>query len=151
MSVTRSQVTAKAREYIGTPFQHQGRLKGRALDCVGLPLCVLDELGIIDTTGVPFKKTDNANYSSQPQDEFVHQEAIRRMISIPFEELQDGDMVTLRVPSIPCHVAIICTTCGVRGMIHAYTGNGKCVEHVMDKKWRRRIAGCFRFPGVIDG
>lgn len=145
---TKEQIVGKAREYVGTPFRHQGRIKGLGLDCVGLPLCVGEDLGLKDKDGKPFLKTDNANYSDQPQDQFVHQEAVRRMIAIPSSELRDGDMVTLKVPSIPCHVAIISTVCGVRGMIHAYAPSKKCVEHVMDKKWERRIEGCFRFPGV---
>jgi len=151
MPVTGSQVAAKAREFVGTPFQHQGRRKGRALDCVGLPLCVGEELGLLDRNKVPFKGSDNQNYSSQPLDAFVHDEAKRRLAEKPVEQMQDGDVVILRIPTVPCHAAIACTTNGVRGMIHAYSGNGKCVEHVMDDKWRKRIAGVFSYPGVTNG
>src|SRR5712691_11824640 len=95
---TKEQVVAKAREYIESPFQHQGRLKGFACDCVGLPLMIAEELGLVDKHGVPIKGSDNANYSSQPLDRFVHEEAQRRMIEKPIDQMKDGDLVTLRVP-----------------------------------------------------
>jgi len=145
---TKKDIESKAREYVGTRFQHQGRLKGRAMDCVGLPLCVADDLGLVDKLGVPFKKHDNANYSAQPLDRFVHEEAQRRMIEKPIDQMQPGDLVTIRLPDVPCHVAIISTVNGTIGMIHAYATIGKVVEHIMDVKWRRRIEGCFAFPGV---
>ena len=156
--ITRKQVVEKAREYLETPFQHQGRLKGRACDCVGIPLQVADELGIVDRNGVPMKSSDNANYSSQPLNRFIHEECQRRLIEKPVSEMQDGDVLTLRVPSrmenikvtAPCHVAIVTTVMGVRGMLHAYAGNRKVVEHVMDAKWQRRIEGCFSFPNIED-
>src|SRR5665213_423152 len=146
--VTRKQIVDKAREYLGTPYLHQGRLKGIAMDCVGLPLMVAEELGLKDTLGNPFKGSDNANYSAQPLDQAVQDEAIRRMIRKPIEDLTDGDVITLRVPTIPCHVAIVSTVNGVTGIIHAYRPNGKVVEHIMDAKWKKRIAAAFEFPGV---
>lgn len=146
--VMRSTVVAKAREYIGTRYQHQGRIKGKALDCVGLPLCVAEELGIKDKNDVPLVSKDNLRYSHQPQDQMVQQECERRLIKKSIDEMQDGDVVTLRVPTIPCHVAIVAKVDGVWHMIHAYRTNEKVVEHIMDEKWMRRIESVFNFPGV---
>jgi hypothetical protein len=145
---SRAEIVAKAREYIGSKFQHQGRLKGHALDCVGLPLGVADELGVVDRGGVRMKRTDNANYSSQPLDGFVHAECQRRLIEKPICDMKDGDLVTLRNPIVPCHTAFVSSIRGERYMIHA---NGeRCVEHIMNMKWRRRIAGCFTLPGTTE-
>jgi NlpC/P60 family putative phage cell wall peptidase len=146
--VTKKQIVDTARTYVGTPYLHQGRLKGMAMDCVGLPLMVAQELGLKDTLGVPFLGSDNANYSSQPLDQAVQDEAIRRMVRKPVEALTDGDVITLRVPTIPCHVAIVSTVNGTLGMIHAYAPSGKVVEHIMDAKWKKRISAAFTFPGV---
>ena len=44
----RSRIVATAREYLLTPFHHQGRKKGVGIDCVGLIACVGHELGILD-------------------------------------------------------------------------------------------------------
>jgi NlpC/P60 family putative phage cell wall peptidase len=147
---TREQIQETAREYLGTPFQHQGRIKGHACDCVGLPLMVGDELHLVDKNGKPFKAMDNANYSSQPLDRFVHEEAQRRLIEKPIDQMQPGDMITLRVPSVPCHVAIVTSLQGGLGMIHAYVVSDKVVEHVLDRKWLKRIEGCFEFPGTEE-
>ncbi len=32
--------------------------------------------------------------------------------------------------------------------VAAYAGSGKVVEHVLDAKWLKRIAGVFALPGV---
>lgn len=146
--VTRNQIIQTAREYVGTPFEHQGRLKGYACDCVGLLLMVADDLGLVDVDGLPLRRYDYMNYHEQPLDAFVHEECKRRLIVKPISEMQDGDTLTLRTPSVPCHVAFVSTWGGMRCMVHAYAGIGKVVENVIDKAWYRRIEGCFGIPGV---
>lgn len=158
MPVTQAQVVAKAREFISTLFAHQGRIKGRACDCVGLILMSADELHLKDTSGVLIHGSDNANYSAQPMSDFVHEECQRRMVEKPVSEMADGDVLTMRVPArdenIPtaaaCHAAICSSVNGVRYIVHAYAPNGKVVENILDAKWRRRIAGCFRFAEVLS-
>jgi len=36
MTLTRSQIVAKTRDWIGAPYQHQASLKGVGCDCLGL-------------------------------------------------------------------------------------------------------------------
>jgi NlpC/P60 family putative phage cell wall peptidase len=149
IKITKADVVAKAREYLGTPFQHAGRVKGLSCDCIGLPLQVACELGLKDKLGVPFNKSDSKNYSPQPLDGAVHEEAQRRLIEKPISEMCDGDMLTIKMPVVACHTAIVCTTLGRAGIIHAYNGGPKrVVEQLLDEKWRSRIAGVFSFPGV---
>lgn len=50
----RDAVVAEAASWIGTPYQHRGRLKGIAADCAGLPLCVYETAGVIPPTDVGF-------------------------------------------------------------------------------------------------
>ena len=38
----------EAREWIGTPFVHQGRTKGQACDCLGLVIAVAKAAGYSD-------------------------------------------------------------------------------------------------------
>ena len=47
-AVTAADVVAAARAHIGTPWQHQGRLRGVALDCAGLVIMVARDLGIVE-------------------------------------------------------------------------------------------------------
>jgi cell wall-associated NlpC family hydrolase len=146
----RADIVAKAREFLGTPFQHQGRLKGKAMDCVGLVLCVAEELSIVDVEGNPILGAQYLNYGPQPTDRFVYDECLRRLRAKRAEEpLESGDVLSLRVPSVPCHVAIVSELQGGFGMVHAYSGGPeKVVEHVLDWKWCRRIEGVFSFPGT---
>lgn len=136
---TRKQIVEAARRYLGTPFQHQGRLQGIALDCVGLPICIGRDLGL----SVP----DYHNYSPEPADDTVLQECKKNLREVSLEEMKPGDILCMRVP-VPCHTAIVTELLGQTGIIHAYSGIGKVVEHNLNLQWRRRIAGVFQFPGV---
>lgn len=154
--MTAADIVTAARKYLGTPLRHQGRF--RALDCVGLVLAVADELALTDIHGKPIKRADYVNYSAQPVDGAVQDEIAYRLIvsavSPDLEalaaSLQPGDVVTLRVPLIPCHVGIVSTITGRPGLIHAYSTARKVVEHRFDATWLRRVAGVFRFPGILS-
>jgi NlpC/P60 family putative phage cell wall peptidase len=142
--ITRQQIVDCARTYIGTPFRHQGRIKGLGLDCVGLPLCVARDLGL----SVDWIERYN-NYAPFPVDDMVLQECKRNLIEVSVEVMRPGDIICCRVP-VPCHVALVSELPPNLGMIHAYDPNRKVVEHDLDFHWRRRIAGVFVFPEVID-
>lgn len=153
MTVTRKQITDAARAYVGTPFHHQGRVKGKACDCVGLPYCVADELRISNRDGAPIGRLDNINYGPIPSNSFVHEECARLLNEKPVSEMQEGDVLTLKMPTIPCHVGIVSrmyvgTPNECFGIIHSFSPARKVVETVLDAKTRARIAGCFSFPGV---
>ena len=160
--IGRQQIVERARAYVGTPYRHQGRELGVAVDCVGLVLCVADDLGLEDVHGVPFHGDDYVNYSAQPVNAFVHAECTRRLVPVslaagaqPYRQfmhfaagLQPGRVLTLCVPRVPCHMAIVTALQGTLGIVHAYSGAGKVVEHVLSDRWKRRIAGVFEFPNV---
>ena len=153
-AVTRPAILVCARTWLGTKFQHQGRLRGRGLDCIGLPLMVAIELGIHDTSGnlpTPYMFGD---YPPQPvgRAAAVRKECERLLIEKPFADVRPGDLVALRLPLEPCHIAMIgeleLSRCRMTTLIHAYAGAKKVVEHILDDRWRWRIDGAFAFPGV---
>jgi hypothetical protein len=169
--ITRQQIVNEARKWVGTPFQHQGRTRGKAVDCVGLVLSVADNLTLSDVQGMPFLRSDYLNYGPQPVGRFVHTECVRRLRTLALVDAQGnlvmlpgsgpaihaggrrqilnpGDILTLRAPTVPCHVAIITDLMGGLGIIHAYSPVAKCVEHTLSTKWLKRIEGVFEFPGV---
>ncbi len=47
------EVVRVARTWLGTPYHHQGRVKGAGVDCAGLSVGVAKELGLsdVDVTG----------------------------------------------------------------------------------------------------
>jgi NlpC/P60 family putative phage cell wall peptidase len=73
--------------------------------------------------------------------------AARHCESIPALEIEAGDVVVfrLRPGAAAKHAAIIATA---TTMIHAMEG-APVSEVGLSNWWRRRIAGAFRFPGVV--
>lgn len=152
MKLARKLIVATARKYIGTPFQHQGRLLGKGLDCVGLPLCVGEDLHALDREGMSITAQMYSSYGPQPLDRFVFDTCQKHLVWKAARLRAPGDVVSLMVPDVPCHVAILGDSPQGLTLIHAYnSGNQpRVVEHLLDKKWERRIAGIFEFPGVED-
>ena len=149
---TRAEVIVCARSYLATPFRHQGRMKGVALDCVGLILCVAEDLGLLDKVGVPLLRTDYHAYGPEPKGRFVHDTCVARLNRKSALDIRPGDVLTLRIPTDPCHTALVGEIPGQGlSMIHCYAG-GKAVtiEHRLDENWHRRIVGVFSFPEVED-
>ena len=149
MPVSHADIIAAARKYLDTPFQDKGRRKGQGLDCVGLVLAVCDDLGILDKNGEPITRFLYMDYPSQPVGNYVHQRVHQHMIAKAVRAMQPGDVVTMAVPASPCHVGIVGENVNGLTLIHAYGGGPKkCIEHLIDFKWQRRIVGCFSIPGV---
>lgn len=147
--ITGADVERHARSFVGTPFLHQGRRKGHGVDCVGLVLCVAEDLGLVDRDGRKFLRADYYDYGMQPAGRFVHDECAKRLIVKPQSDLTAGDVLSLRVPHLPTHTAIVALRGEALYIIHAYNGAGSVVEHILSEPWRRRIIGSFTFPGVV--
>lgn len=140
----------KAREYIGTPFHQQGRVKGRGLDCVGIVLCVGEDLGLKYNDGRPIGRFDYKDYGMYPVMDSMQTEAEKIFIKKTRKEMVPGDIVTMRAPFIVHHMAVVSQLEQGLGIIHAHGGVGKIVEHLLDARWNTRIAGVFSYPGVDD-
>lgn len=157
---SRAAIVAKAREFLRTPFAHQGRIKHRALDCVGLPILVASELGLVDTAGAPFTPTMYGNYPRQPGRDLVLAACKKHLIEKKFEDVRPGDVLAITNPRWTTHAAIVGEFNGALTLIHAYgmgnirrpapRGTEIVVEHGINIKWRRRITACFCYPGVED-
>lgn len=150
--VTRADIVRVARSWVDTPFQDKGRVKGLGIDCVGVPLMIAEELGLLDRNGEPLIGRLYATYPAQPVGTLVQDICKLHLCWKPMRKMQAGDIVTMSMPSAPCHVGIIGEV-GLSGttIIHAYAGGPKtCVEHFIDMAWRRRIVSCFEFPGISE-
>lgn len=147
---TAADVVEQARKYVDTPFLDKGRRMGQGVDCVGLVLCVAEDLGIKDRDGVPLLRTDYTDYPRQPNDSFVHETCVKRLErQAPGSPFTPGSVVSLRVPTFPCHVGIIAEREDILYLIHAYdSGHRKCNEIIFDIGWMRRVVGIFKFSGV---
>jgi hypothetical protein len=171
---SRADVIQCARKYLETPFSQRGRQISKGIDCIGVVLCVGTDLNISDKDGNPFHPLLYKDYPNQPFGDEVQEECKKRLIiksigtPTSFSQIIPGDIVTMRIPPETAfrklfvkdekltpitHVAIITDLNGALGVIHSYNSDSvrrKVVEHLIDLRWMRRIAGVFSFPGVTD-
>lgn len=116
-----------ARAYTGVKWRHQGRNR-LGVDCVGLVLCSLADIGII----VP----DMQGYRRTPDPIFVQH---IRDNSVPAPGPLPGTLGIFRDGNQPCHVGIFATMHGEVSLLHAYAGTGKVMEEVFMHDWPRRL------------
>ena len=137
-------VAAEARRWLGTPFQHQGRVLGTGVDCAGLVIGVARALGL--------SSYDATGYARQPDGHSLAAQCEAQMRRLPAAApLQAGDVLLLRMGRDPQHLAFVAAVDEAgrpATLIHAYAEIGRCVEHRLDARWRRRILRAYRLPGV---
>lgn len=130
-----AEIISAARECLNTPFQHQGRIVGLALDCAGVAVHVASKWHTVEQPPA---------YGRLPHDSMLEQWIERQPFLERATHPQAGDLLLMRFENEPQHLAI---NAG-ETMIHAYQSIGKTVEHNLDDKWRRRIVRAYRFKGV---
>ncbi len=140
-----SLLVAQARSWIGTPFHHQARLKGKGCDCLGLIVGVVDELGIKDGNGVRLAAYDEVTYSKEPDGAYLAQKLTGLLKEVPVAEARAGDLGLFKVRENPQHLAIFSDYNGALGMIHCYAQARRVVEHRLDDDWKSRLVKVFRW------
>jgi cell wall-associated NlpC family hydrolase len=144
--VTRMDVVAEARTWLGTPFIHQARLRGVGVDCVGLPIGVARSLGLVapdfDVTGYP----------GSPDGKSLLGLADQHMTRIARADMQSGDVIVIRWEVEPQHFGMLGDYLhGGLSMIHAMgtrDGRGRVIEHRLDKSMLARFVAAYALPGV---
>ncbi len=133
--ITKQDIIDTARQYIGTPFHHQGRVKGVGIDCAGLLVGVARDLELSDY--------DVMGYSHVPSGSELERHLDANMDVI--QVIEPACVVLMAFDADPQHIAI-CTS--ETSIIHAYFQVRKCVEHDLDDMWRSRIRKIYRFRGI---
>lgn len=141
--ITRTDIIAEARSWIGTPYRHQASLKGVGCDCLGLVRGVWRALYGEEPERAPPYSRDWAEASLR---ETLAEAGARHLVPVAREAMQDGDVILFRWRSaLPAkHAAIV--TSGAT-MVHAHDG-AAVAEVAFAPWWKRRLAYVFRFPGV---
>lgn len=136
MAVSDAVVDA-ARECVGTPFQHQGRLIGVALDCAGVVSYAVQSVGwdVLEVQG--YGRTPNKGLLKKALDE---QPGLYQVW-----DKHTGDILLMRFVNEPQHLGIFTGST----LIHAYEAVGKCCEHPVDDKWERRIVAVYRVKDMV--
>lgn len=126
-------IVAAARAALGTPFRHQGRIPGVALDCAGLAIISAQAAGIdvIDQSGYPRRAG-----GAMLEDALDSQPALERVREAP----QLGDILLMRFEGDPQHLGI----CAGKTIIHSWATMRRVVEHDITADWLRRIMRVYR-------
>jgi cell wall-associated NlpC family hydrolase len=134
--MTANDIISAARECVGTPFHHQGRIAGVGMDCAGLIVHVAAKFGMASI--------EPAGYGRSPCNGMMEAAADTQPYLMRVTDMQAGDVLMMRFTGEPQHVGIYTGNT----LIHAYESVGKVVEHRMDDKWLRRIVRVYRFKDV---
>ena len=136
--MTADDIINAARQCLGTPFRHQGRLLGFGLDCAGVAVHVARQIGVghLDVSG--YSRTPSNGQLEQSLDA---QPCLER---VALADRVAGDLFLMRFASDPQHLAI----CAGETIIHAYETVGQCCEHRLSSTWEARIVRVYRFRGV---
>lgn len=139
-----SSILAEAREWLDTPWRHQGRSKGHGVDCVGLLVGVGRGIGISnmdDPKGYgrdPGRSRDLILYLEKHFDRYDKN-----------EEPLPGDIILIRDLNGPTHVGIVAENKGRKTIIHADNCHRRrVIEHRYGSIFSKRIVAIYRLPGI---
>lgn len=137
MNDIRYQIIDAARSWLGTPFLHQGRLKGLGVDCIGLIL------GVDETINGGMNYPDPKDYPRDPIGTMMADRLKTFMRPVPLAIAQPGDVIHFAWGRFPQHVSIL-TDEGT--MVHSDIKAGGVVEVTYGGAWPRRARGAYEFP-----
>lgn len=145
-------IVKTARNWVGTPFRHQGRAKRSqkrrgGCDCLGLLVGVAAELEL--TTAKPpirpLTAFDETDYGHVPDGRRLEAALDSLLTKIALGELAPGDVLLMRLDKAPQHVGIVSDYhAGGLGIIHALASARRVVEHTLDITWHARIVQGYR-------
>jgi cell wall-associated NlpC family hydrolase len=136
MMVVRDNIVRIARTWLGTPFHHQGRVKGAGVDCAGLVIGVASELGL--------SAFDTSGYGRRPDTREMENICHAQMMPIALDDVRPGDVYLIEIDRQPQHLAFATDI----GLLHAYAPARRVVEHRIDQDWADRLIAAFALPGV---
>ena len=137
--MTAADIIAAARTCLETPFVHQGRINGQALDCAGLIIHVAQTLGI--------EHIDHTGYARLPGNGLLESALDNQPGLTRVSDLLPGDVFLMKSSGDPQHPGIYPRAT----IMHAYQPVGKACEHGLTDAWRRRIVRIYRFNEVGHG
>ena len=128
-----------ARSYLGTPFRHQGRNPSHGIDCIGLLVLAARACGL------PQTDRDSTAYGRDPFDGLLESHLAAAFgPAFPFAQAVPGDIAAIRFVGAIRHVGIVGDYPEGLSLIHTSGSTRFVTEHVIDRKWAKRIAGVYR-------
>lgn len=152
-SITPELVVSTARGWLGTPYHHQGAVKGAGCDCLGFIRGVFHELHGFTPEDPP---AYTMNWGEYGREELMLEASRRHLVEVAVAEpghvlpidkqkWEVGDVLLFRarIGAVAKHCAIVS---GEDMMLHSYSGVG--VTETSIGIWKNRTAGVFKFPGL---
>jgi NlpC/P60 family putative phage cell wall peptidase len=141
--VTRAEIVAAARTWIGTPYAHQQSAKDAGCDCLGLIRGVWrDCVGAEPEPVPPYAE----HWHGLTNRELLYDALKRHLTVINPARVQAGDVLLFRLSSSqPMQHAGIATA--ERAIVHSWR-HAPVREDAIPDYWRRRIAAALSFPGA---
>jgi len=115
---------------VGTPYLHQGRLPGVALDCIGLVSEAYRMAGYPHQIPADYRRIPDVRVLSQ----YVNKYCIKK------DKADIGDIILIRFSIDPQHFAIM--SYGNK-IIHAYNQAKKVVIDNYSEEWIKKTVGIF--------
>lgn len=144
----------QARTWLGTKYQHQGRLKKSSqgkggADCIGLIIGIINELQLEDENGVLLSTYDETNYTYNPDGHRLQHAIDNLLIPVPDQERQYGDILLFKFHTLPQHIGILSPyNNNTEGIIHCTSTAGCVVEQPLSPAWEHMITAIYRFPNL---
>ena len=141
--MTRCELVAEARRWIGTPYLHQASLIGVGCDCLGLVRGVWRAVVGPEPEAAGPYSSDWAEASGQ---ERLLLAGRKYFAPADIGAFKPGDVLLFRWRDhVPAKHLAIAT--GPASMVHAHDG-ASVAEVALAPAWRRRLAYAFAFPGI---
>lgn len=144
--MSRADIVASARGWIGTPYRHQASCKGGGCDCLGLLRGVWREVVGAEPEPIPPYTPD---WSEPERVERLWAAATRHLepLEASQNDFEAGDVLLfcMRDGAVAKHLGIVSAAGDQPRFVHAYSGHG-VVESPLSRPWRRRVVARFAFP-----
>lgn len=147
MSITRQMIVEECRAWLGTRYHHQGRVKGRGVDCIGLVGGVALALGVAEAQRWIVDR-DGMGYAREPDPAMLTMMCERYLERAP-APLAIGDIIVLAIPPDlrrPRHFAFVSALDPVY-IVHAYAQARRVVENRFTDDVGR-VHATYRFRGL---
>lgn len=143
-----ARIIAEARGWIGTPYVHQGDVRGAGTDCLGLLRGIWRALLGTEPEVVPAYTQD---WGEAGGHEILMAAADRWLRRKPLDQAAAGDVLLFRMRSgaVAKHLGVQTAVSPLATFVHAYTGHG-VIESPLSEPWARRIAARFAFPEGVE-
>lgn len=139
---TATAIVSEARLWLGTPWQHQQRQRGLAVDCAGLIIGVGKALGLVDAG------FDIADYSRMP-DGTLLAICADHLDRVPRAELAPGHVLVMAMEDEPQHLGIVGDyRHGGLSLIHASSRAGRVIETRLMFAANNKFRAAYAYRGV---